>query len=231
MRVKMRTMGRGAQGPPAHLGSVDLVNCVRGWLRSLWSVSEEPASETGNYRTSCNCCKTGGHMRELMLLYGCRCVCESTNMCARERKNVWSVLPRCCYSTSRKILSNHNRFGMKSLMLQMASFVNWLHLATLLKSIGADKKTFCPLWKSTNLFLLTECRWFGERKNHRWTVYTLLAADKCFEVIGALRCFMSAMFVPFQRLREVPFIAFTPSTGTLARHGSLLQELSLKQST
>ncbi|CAB1434876.1 unnamed protein product [Pleuronectes platessa] len=30
MRVKMRTMGRGAQGPPAHLGSVDLVNCVRG---------------------------------------------------------------------------------------------------------------------------------------------------------------------------------------------------------
>lgn len=57
------------------------------------------------------------------------------------------------------------------------------------------------------------------------------AADKCFEVIGALRRFMSAMFVQFQRLREVPFIAFTPSTGTLTRHGSLLQELSLKQST
>lgn len=56
-------------------------------------------------------------------------------------------------------------------------------------------------------------------------------ADKCFEVIGALRRFMSAMFVPFQRLREVPFIAFTPSTGTLARDGSLLQELSLKRST
>lgn len=228
MRVKMRTMGRGAQGPPAHLGSVDLVNCVRGWLRSLWSVSEEPASETGNYRTSCNCCKTGGHMRELMLLYGCRCLCESTSMCARERMKVWSVLPRCCYSTSRKILSNH-RFSMKPLMLQTASFVNRLHLTTLLKSIAADQKAFSPLWKSANLFLLTVD---SARERTAGGLFTpSSAADKCFEVIGALQRFMSAMFVPFQRLREVPFIAFTPSTGTLAKHGSLLQELSLKQST
>lgn len=91
MRVKMRTMGRGAQGPPAHLGSVDLVNCVRGWLRSLWSVSEKPASETGNYRTSCNCCKTDNHMSELMLLYVRQWVWVYVCVCEKELKSDESV--------------------------------------------------------------------------------------------------------------------------------------------
>lgn len=39
---------------------------------------------------------------------------------------------------------------------------------------------------------------------------------------------MPAMLVPFQRLREVLFIAFTHSAETLARHRSLLQEHLLK---
>lgn len=34
-------------------------------FRSLWSMSEEDAWKTGNYRTSCNCCETGSRMREL----------------------------------------------------------------------------------------------------------------------------------------------------------------------
>lgn len=133
MRVKMRTMGRGAQGPPAHLGSVDLVNCVRGWLRSLWSVSEEPASETGNYRTSCNCCKTGGHMRELVLLYGCLWVHQ--HVCEGENESL--------ISTSQVLLQHLKKNPVKPQQIQYEIF-------------DATSGFIC---KSTTLDHLVEINW------------------------------------------------------------------------
>lgn len=177
MRVKMRTMGRGAQGPPAHLGSVDLVNCVRGWLRSLWSVSEEPASETGNYRTSCNCCKTGSHMRELMLLYGCWCLCESTvHVCETEWKSDHSFpgagtsrQEKSCQTTTDLVWNLYifdatNCSICKTTTLNHLAEINWSRSKDILPQLEINWSFF---------YLLTVA---SVRQSRRWPVYILLCS-------------------------------------------------------
>lgn len=116
-------------------------------------------------------------------------------------------------------------------MLQTAPFVKRLQLTTSLKSTEADQKTFSRLWKSIDLFVLTDNCCLGSTKLLLACLQLprqLINVLRSMELCAALK---PSTFVPFQRLCDVPFIAFTPSTKTLVRHGSLLQVHSFKYST
>lgn len=144
-------------------------------------MSEEPASETGNYRTSCNCCKTGSHMREFMLLYVSVRVCEyisETCVCVTGKREkgddgdafqgvVTAYLTSCQTATPPE--QNLNSFDAADSCILQNDYLP----TTLLKSICTDQKKF-------SLFGIQLIRLFSQsviavvfKRRHPWPVYIL----------------------------------------------------------